>query len=125
MDWPYRIIVIVQAASKDEAEAAARAINSTGCDYEGDAFTTPLSADGSQPPTHYGLYTSATDSMIATMAEALPALPGVMFWRHGKDGTLQASNVTEPIGQPWGWGESLAAAGLIDAMTPRDADAGV
>ena len=119
MNWPYRLVVIVPVASKPAAEQAARAINSTGADYEGDAFTMPLSADGSEPNTHYGLYTSATDEMVTAMATALPSLPGVQFWRHGVDGELQASNVTEPTGQAWGWDQSIAAAGLVPVVTPK------
>lgn len=117
--WNYRLVIIVPAASKATAEQAARAINSTGPDYEGDAFTIPLSASGSEPAAHYGLYTSATDEMVAAMASALPQIEGVMFWRHGVGGDLQASNVTEPTGQAWGWAESLAAAGLKN-VTPAE-----
>jgi hypothetical protein len=119
--WNYRVIIIVPTASKPAAEQAARAINSTGPDYEGDAFTVPLSSDGSQPATHYGLYTSATDEMVAAMADALPSLVGVQYWRHGVGGDLQASNVTEPTGQAWGWQQSLDAAGLV----PVDAEPAV
>jgi hypothetical protein len=110
--WNCRVVIIVPAASKPAAEQAARAINSTGPDYQGEAFTVGLSADGSQPATHHALYTSATDEMVTAMATALPSLSGVQFWRHGVGGDLQASNVTEPTGQAWGWAESLAAAGL-------------
>lgn len=112
MNWAWRVIVIVPVASKQLAEQAARAINSTGPDYDGDAFTVPLSATGSEPATHFGLYTSATDAMVAGMAEALPQISGVAFWRHGVGGDLQASNVTEPTGQAWGWNQSVAAVGL-------------
>lgn len=112
MIWSWRLIIIVTSEAKRAAEQAARQINSTGPDYVGDAFTTPLSATGNNPSTHWALYTSATDEMVQEMAVALPQIDGVLFWRHDTDGKLQASNVTEPTGQPWGWNESLAAAGL-------------
>jgi hypothetical protein len=118
MSWDYRIVVIVPAASKPAAEQAARAINSTGPDYEGDAFTLPLSGSGTGPATHYGLYTSATDEMVDAMATALPSLSGVQYWRHGAGGDLQASNVTDATGQPWGLAESLNAAGLAQIPEP-------
>jgi hypothetical protein len=118
MIWNWRAIIIVPAAAKAAAEQAARAINSTGPDYEGDAFTSPLSANGTNPPTHWGLYTSATDDMVAGMASALPQIGGAMFWRHGIDGILAASNVTWPDGQAWGWAQSLEAAGLADIERP-------
>jgi len=110
--WSWRVVIIVPAASKSVAEAAARQINSTGPDYAGDAFTLALSATGNAPATHYGLYTSATDEMVEEMASALPSISGVQFWRHGVGGDLQASNVTAPSGQAWGWEQSLDAAGL-------------
>lgn len=113
--WNWRIIIIVPAASKATAEQAARLINSSGPDYDGDAFGSPLSARGTQPATHYALYTSATDAMIESMAFALPSIPGVQFWRHDVSGRLAASNVTAANGQQWGYEESLAAAGLLAA----------
>lgn len=122
--WRWRVVIIVPAAAKAVAEQAARAINSTGPHYVGDAFTVALSADGSEPVTHWGLYTSATDEMVAAMADALPSLPA-MYWRHDVGGVLAASNVTEATGQQWGLAESLAASGLRDVavpspMVPRD-----
>lgn len=117
--WKWRVVVIVPAASKAIAEDAARQINSTGPDYEGDAFTVALSADGTEPATHYGLYTSATDAMIAAMGMALPQIAGAQYWRHDLIGALAASNVTDATGQPWGWDESLAEAGLAVVVTPK------
>jgi len=118
MIWNCRVVIIVPVSSKPAAEQAARAINSTGPDYQGDAFTSPLSASGANPPTHYGLYTSATDEMVASMASALPQIGGAMFWRHGTEGILAASNVTAVNGQAWGWAQSLDAAGLADIERP-------
>jgi hypothetical protein len=112
MNWNWRVVIFVPAASKALAEQAARAINSTGPDYSGDAFTVPLSASGSEPVTHWGLYTSATEEMVDAMATALPQIGGASYWRHDVDGRLVASNVTGADGQPWGWSESLAAAGM-------------
>lgn len=113
--WNWRIIIIVPAAAKSAAEQAARHINSTGPDYQGDAFTVALSASGSQPASHYGLYTSATDAMVEAMATALPQIGGASYWRHDIEGRLVASNVTQADGQAWGWEQSLAAAGLLPA----------
>ena len=118
MTWNYRLIVVVPDASRSLAEQAARAINSTGPDYTGWALDRPLSSSGQEPPTHWGLYTSATDEMVAMMASALPQVAGAMFWRHDVDHRLVASNVTEAGGQPWGWLESLEAAGLAAIEKP-------
>jgi hypothetical protein len=118
VSWDFRLAIIVPAAAKAVAETAARAINSTGPNYEGDAFTIALSATGSAPTTHYALYTSATDEMVAAMAESLPNVSGAMFWRHGVDGSLVASNVSGADGQHWGWSQSMAAAGLQQILPP-------
>jgi hypothetical protein len=116
--WNWRIVIIVPAASKEVAEQAARAINSTGPNYDGEAFALPLSASGAGQATHYALYTSATDSMVQAMSVALPNVGGAMFWRHDTDSRLVASNVTEPEGQEWGLPQSLAAAGMQVVDTP-------
>lgn len=120
MMWNWRVVIVVPSAAKVAAEQAARAINSTGPDYAGDAFTTPLSANGSNPPTHWALYTSATDEMVSLMASALPAIAGVQFWRHDVGGALVASNVTQASGQPWGWTQSIEAAGLQQIFPPLE-----
>lgn len=118
MIWSHRVIIIIPADAKALAEAAAKKINSTGPNYDGDAFTVQMSASGTAPATHLGLYTSATDGMVQAMAAALPQIPGVQFWRHGVNGDLQASNVSDAQGQPWGWAESLVAAGLKVVVQP-------
>jgi hypothetical protein len=118
MIWSWRVVIVVPSSAKAAAEQAARAVNSSGPDYEGDAFTTPLSASGGNPPTHWALYTSATDEMVDGMASALPQIGGAQFWRHDIDGRLVASNVTQPEGQAWGFAESLDASGLRQIMPP-------
>jgi hypothetical protein len=112
MIWKWRVVIFVPTASKSSAEQAARAINSTGPDYSGDAFTLPLSASGLEPATHWGLYTSATDETVDAMATELPQIAGVQYWRHDIDGRLVTSNVSEPESQAWGWADSLDAADL-------------
>ena len=124
MNWPWRLIVVVPDASRTMANAAARTINSTGPQYDGDAFTLPLSRNGQQPATHWGLYTSATDEMVEMMASALPSIAGAKFWRHGVDGRLVSSNVVHPAGQSWGLSESLASSGLAQIAfgDPRNSE---
>lgn len=112
MIFPWRVVIIVPAVSFAVAEEAARAINSTGPSYDGHAFSLPLSASGGATATHYGLYTSATDEMVAAMGSVLPNVGGAMYWRHNLDGVLVASNVTDAHGQAWGWQQSLEASGL-------------
>jgi hypothetical protein len=114
--WNWRIVIIVPVESKPDAEQAARSINSTGPDYTGEAFTLPLSPSGHEPATHYAMYSSATDAMIAAMASL--DISGAMFWRHDTEGKLAASNVTEAAGQAWGLAQSLDAAGLSVVDVP-------
>lgn len=110
--WNWRVVIIVPAAFKAVAEQAARSINSAGPNYDGDAFSLELTPSGAGPVTHWALYTSATDEMVSEMAAALPVIEGAKYWRHDVGGALVASNVTEATGQPWGWPQSLEAAGL-------------
>jgi hypothetical protein len=56
--------------------------------------------------------------MVASMANALPHISGVMYWRHDALTALAASNVTSPSGQPWGWEHSLTAANLLRITPP-------
>jgi len=112
MMWNWRVIVIVPLQSLAIAEAAARQINSTGDGYPGDAITTRLSPTGTEPPSHYACYTSATADMLDHMSEAMATIPGIMYWTHDVDGALIASNITEPELQAWGWQQALGVAGL-------------
>lgn len=116
--YAWRISIIVAAAAKNAAEQAARAINSDGPGYEGDAFNVPMSPSGDEPVTHYGLCTSATNEMVAAMSAALPAIAGVMYWRNDIEGRLVASNVTPADNQAWDWSSTLAAAGLVPVSKP-------
>lgn len=117
MSYPHRLIIIVPAAAKQMADAAAAAVEpDQSC--TGPWFSVALSASGQEPATHWALYTSATDDMVSAMASALPQITGAMFWRHDLNDVLVASNVTEPAGQAWGWQQSLAAAGLAVVQSP-------
>lgn len=120
MNWRWRLVIIVPVSSLAVAETAARAINSSGPDYSGQAFSMQLSSSGNAPATHVALYTSATDDMLAEMNDALPSVPGVKFWRHDTDGILVASNVTVPSGQSWGWEESIGSVGLKRILPPLE-----
>jgi hypothetical protein len=111
MTWPWRLIIIVPAEAKAEANACAAAID-YGNTSGGDAFGIALSSTAADPPTHYGIYISATDDMVAAMADFLPLVVGAQYWRHDAARALVASNVTEAANQQWGWAESLAAVGL-------------
>jgi hypothetical protein len=117
-EFRWRVSVVVDVSAKAAAEVAARTINSTGPDYDGEAFNVALSASGEGPATHFGLCTSATDEMVSAMFVALTDISSAMFWRTDTEGHLVASNVTLAESQPWGWNESLAAAGLMPVEHP-------
>jgi len=118
MTYLWQVAIIVPAASKDAAEQAARAINSGGPNYDGEAFNVLLSASGSDPASHFGLCTSATDQMVAAMFDCLALIPGALYWRTDIEGVLVASNVTAAENQPWEWPDSLDAAGLRAVEKP-------
>ena len=117
MMWNWRVIIVVPDSSKADAERVARDINSTGPAYDGDAFTVSLSESGAGSPTHWALYTSATDEMISSMSLALPNIDGAKYWRHDIAGHLISSNVTDPQGQPWSFEDSIGSIGLRPVST--------
>lgn len=65
-----------------------------------------------------GANAAVSDAEIAAL-QALVTIPDVRWYRYGLDGD-RALGLAWPAGQadpgtPWGWGESLAAAGLSTA----------
>ena len=71
--WLYRINVIIPAADT-AAYNALWTIVAPGGDAEAQTFGVPLSEDGLEPVTHYGISTAAT----AQMASMIAALDDVM-----------------------------------------------
>lgn len=114
-EWRWRIIVIVNSAAKQKADSIASDVDKTHTVLSS-AFVTPLT--NGTGITHWGTYVSATDDMVSALAEELPSVPGAMFWRHDASGALVASNITDATNQPWGWPQSLEAAGLAMAIQP-------
>lgn len=67
-DWNLSIVIIVPAALKDKADYLSCAIGHD--DMPGNTFSVPLSADGSEPATHYGCRTTAKQEFIDIMTGA-------------------------------------------------------
>jgi hypothetical protein len=67
-NWTHRINVIAPAADKSALNALWTVIAPEG-DSEANSFGVPLSADGSNPTTHYGISTAATDEMRMLITE--------------------------------------------------------
>lgn len=64
-EWLHTVIMIIPAELLESANAIARALDpDTGGDR---TFSVPLSADGSEPATHYAASTAAAESFVQTV----------------------------------------------------------
>jgi hypothetical protein len=80
-DWTLSIVMIIPAALQDKANKLACAL---GHDVlPGNTFSVPLSADGSEPATHYGCRTAAQQNFVDLLTAAgqgsLPDVPWADF----------------------------------------------
>ncbi len=63
--WPHTIVMIIPAALLAVGNAIGRALDP---DIGGEhTFSVPLSADGTEPVTHYGASTAAAESFVQTV----------------------------------------------------------
>ena len=107
-------MMIVPAAERD-SDGAAHTLHWTGGDAERATFGVPLSPTGTQPVTHYGSYTSATDPLWAAMQELMEAgkYPGLVWYRLDRNQTvLVETNGAAETGKPWTWQDALDDLGL-------------
>lgn len=116
-EWLYHTALIVPAERRTQGNALAEQVTGRS-GMESDTYCVPLSDIGSSPATHYACCTCVTAAMLSEMQAVLgaDALPGVAYYRWDA-GTfaLLATNMAgaqASIGQPWGWAQSLADAGL-------------
>lgn len=110
MNWPYRHIVIVAAVDQAAANVVAASIDP---DDGSKTFSVGLSADGSEPATHFGCHTLSDDTMAGAMFDAQPVLASVKWWRLTPAGLLIDSNT--PHGTPgdaWRFADAIASQGL-------------
>ena len=115
MGWPYRHIIIVSAAEQAAANVIAAEIDP---DDGSGTFGVPLSADGSEPATHFGCFTASDDVMAGAMfnvdAVDPPLLASVKWWRiDAASGLLIDGNTIDgEAGQAWTWQDALQALSL-------------
>lgn len=127
MTWPYRHIILVAAAEQAAANLIAAEIDP---DDGSQTFGVPLSADGSEPATHYGCSTLSDDlmanAMFAVDAANPPMLASVVWWRLDSQTDLlidrSANAVGGVVGEPWSWTEALSAAGLTFVLPEEEVD---
>ena len=102
-------VLIIPASLRDQANALGEAMG-----WGPDNYSVPLSASGSEPPTHFGLHAWAQPSFAAMLAGVaqgdVPEVPG-----------LSAAQVAEVVGAlivsfaeiaGWHWERVLADNGL-------------
>lgn len=90
-DFIYRIAIIVPDADVDEARALAAEVGwGEGC------YSVPLSTDGAEPATHWGLSTAGTQRTVDVLngaemegvdPERLAAVVGSLEWASGSADT--------------------------------------
>jgi hypothetical protein len=116
-EWLYQAALIVPAEQRAQGDTLAEQVTGRS-GQESDTYSIPLSDLGSGPATHYACCTCVTAAMLSQMQAILGAngLPGVRFYRwDARTFALLSTNSPEAassIGQPWGWAESVADAGL-------------
>lgn len=107
---PGIIAALDQAFPRDDGVARNTAdVTSVAC---------KLSANGSDPATHYGAAFSIKESIRARLeGMGLAATPGVTYWRCSNPaGILTATNHAgslASVGQSWTWEQCKAALGLV------------
>ena len=75
-DWPYSVVLLIPAASQTAANQVA-----AGIGHGPNNFSVPISADGSEPATHYGCRAQTQQSFIDMLTAAgqgtLPEIEGM------------------------------------------------
>jgi len=112
--WIYREIIVVPVSAVGLLNALWTCI---GPEIEGEihTFGVCLSADGFEPATWRGCFTSATQEMHDLVTEHLAqeesdAIRYVMD--AATETLLEVTNGGAEVGQPWTWGQTLDHAGL-------------
>jgi len=124
-EWPHTIIMIIPAPLLVVGNAIGRALDpDTGGDK---TFSVPLSADGSEPATHYAASTAAAESFVQTVQAvrggqadlaALVAADYAARWpglTPPTAGECSAFLATAVIAVDRLWGETLEDVGLMMA----------
>lgn len=80
------------------------------------AYSTALSASGSNPPTHYGTTLDLTDSdRLDLLGTGIASVEGVSYWRTNLGQSLEATNSQTAHSMPgdlWLWDDCLTDASL-------------
>lgn len=75
-EWIYSVVMLIPAQLREQANRLAE-----GLGHGPDNFYTALSADGSEPATHFGCFTAAQESFIQLLTAAgggtLPEIEGM------------------------------------------------
>lgn len=129
--WMYFAVVAVA-----NAPAVNQAMSQiTGNPADSQTFSIPLSADGTEPASHYGTICPVTAEIVGRLQASQPQLAPVVTYYHiertldGEEehGPLLATDSQTPaaqaaltIGANWDWNASLIDMGLRIAVNPDD-----
>lgn len=119
----YRIYIIVPDKLKTASQTLFTLITGNPADL--DSYNVPLSANGEEPASHWGLSTIATDEQRNALKAALftdslhssSVYAGVMFWVLSADTNILLSPEQNPaLGQVMGFDDCLAQVGLLRVL---------
>ena len=117
--WLYREIIIIPADATDLMNAIWTCIGPE-IDGELSTFGVPLSADGMEPATHRGMFTSCTQEMHDLITEHLAQEEAAAI-RYVMDAAtetlLETANSEAEPGQPWTWQQALEDSNLQTVQT--------
>lgn len=117
--YPHRYLLVCTPTGAAGARQLFAALGECSGDAPGESsgnVRSPLSADGSEPATHYRadfVVREATRQALEAV-EAGGGIPaGLLYWRLDRSGVLHATNAgAGTVGAAWDWPDALASQGL-------------
>ncbi len=109
--WIHRLFILVPASEIENANAG-HALYWPGGDAERFTFSVPLSLNGTQPATHHGCNTAATESLWqmwrAMQGQGIGS--GAVWYRLSVDAgiLLETNSLSAETGRPFSWRDALA-----------------
>lgn len=111
-----RALLIVTEAARPVQRVRWTQLGPAGA-AEFSTFTAPLSADGSEPPTHYGAASAWTADMQTSLMQGDNT--GLVYYIVNPQGFLRFTNSpTAGNGELFTWQDALADMGLEAALPP-------
>lgn len=112
MTYPHSVVLIVAAEDRDEAEAFGVLLGHSGQEYR-----VPLSPDGAEPASHYGLHCFASDAFLEVIDGTAPGIEPAALSRLAA--IVTSSVRTDSAGH---FNDAAMATGLMRIVPPLPED---